>query len=238
MPAKNSIKEYLENGYYHIYNRGVEKRTIFLEDIDFGVFLSYLKEYLLPKDEKSLREKLSNPNISYKEREKILQILRLNNFYGEIDLNCYCLIPNHFHLSIKQKSQNSIDRFMNSLDTRYASYFNRKYERIGHLFQDQYKAVRITSDEQLLYLSSYIHRQSLSFTRLASKEVPFRGWREKYPSSFSDYLGLKKTPWLNTDEILNFFAKNKNNYSLSYEAFVTQNNDFEIIQKSIIEESF
>jgi putative transposase len=70
MPSKNSIKSYVENGYYHLYNRGVEKRIIFLDQQDYGVFLSYLKEYLVPKNEKELHEKLSNPNTSYKEKDK------------------------------------------------------------------------------------------------------------------------------------------------------------------------
>ena len=80
MAAKNSIKIYVEDGYYHIYNRGVEKRLIFLDQQDYGVFISYLKEYLSPKDEKSLRQKLSNPDTSYKEKDKTLKALRLNNF--------------------------------------------------------------------------------------------------------------------------------------------------------------
>ena len=66
MPAKNSLKLYLENGIYHIYNRGVEKRKIFNEDQDYGVFLSYLKTYLLPKNELDLLNKLENPTLNYK----------------------------------------------------------------------------------------------------------------------------------------------------------------------------
>src|SRR3990170_2216093 len=100
MPAKNRIKEYSENSYYHIYNRGVEKRLIFLDQQDYGVFLSYLKEYLLPKNEKELFSRLSNPTLSPKEKDKILKLLRLNNFAGEITLLAYCLMPNHFHLLI------------------------------------------------------------------------------------------------------------------------------------------
>ena len=92
MPAKNSTKTYVENGYYHIYNRGVEKRTIFLDQQDYGVFLSYLKEYLLPKDEKGLHEKLSNSNTSYQEKDKFIKLLRLNNFNQEITFIAYCLM--------------------------------------------------------------------------------------------------------------------------------------------------
>ena len=158
MPAKNSIKTYTENGYYHLYNRGVEKRTIFQGEQDYAVFLSYLKTYLMPKNEDDLRQKLADPTISYKEKENIIKLLRLNNFADEITLIAYCLMPNHFHFLVKQNSANGIDRFMNSLGTRYTMYFNRKYKRVGSLYQDVYKAVMVGSDEQLLHLTRYIHR--------------------------------------------------------------------------------
>ena len=140
MPARNSRKQYLENGYYHIYNRGVEKRKIFLDRQDYNVFLSYLKEYLLPKDEESLYKRLADRSISLMERDNIHKTLRMNNFAGEITLLAYCLMPNHFHFFIKQKSAGSIDKFMNSLGTRYTMYFNKKYDRVGSLYQGVYKA--------------------------------------------------------------------------------------------------
>ena len=80
MPSKNSTKTYVENGYYHIYNRGVERRLIFVNEQDYSVFLSYLKEYLLPKNEQELKQKLSDPNISSKEKDRVLKSLRMNNF--------------------------------------------------------------------------------------------------------------------------------------------------------------
>jgi len=237
MPARNSRKEYLENGFYHLYNRGVEKRIIFSDEQDYAVFLSYLKEYLLPKDEFELRKKLSDPTLSYKEKDKIIKLLSLNNFADEISLLAYCLMQNHFHFFIQQKNELSIDKFMQSLCTRYTMYFNRKYRRVGSLFQAVYKAVLITNDEQLLHLSRYIHKQAIS-QKPASKGEAFRSWKQwkqKQPSSFSEYIGLKNTSWVKTDEILNFFTKNNRNYRLSYEAFVIQNEDFEIINKLLIE---
>ncbi|MCL5019036.1 MAG: transposase [Patescibacteria group bacterium] len=167
MPAKNARKQYLENGYYHLYNRGVEKRTIFLDQQDYSVFLSYLKEYLIPKNEKALQEILSNSNTSSKEKDKALKLLHLNNFYNEITLLAYCLMPNHFHFFIKQKNPNSIDKFMNSLCTRYTMYFNKKYKRVGSLYQGVYKAVLVSSEEQFLHLSRYIHKQALASQGLA-----------------------------------------------------------------------
>lgn len=218
MPAKNSRKSYLENGYYHLYNRGVEKRQIFLDEQDYAVFLSYLKEYLLPKDEKKLREQLTNPDISYRERDKILKLLRLNNFADEISLLAYCLMPNHFHFFIKQKSANTIDIFMNSLGTRYTMYFNRKYDRVGSLYQGVYKAVLVSNESQFIYLTKYIHQQAL-----ASQGEALQG----QPSSYEEYLGKRRTEWIKPEEVLAYFSTTSP--SLSYESFVKEETDFTII---------
>ena len=200
MPGKNTVKQYLENGYYHIYNRGVEKREIFLDKQDYAVFLSYLKEYLSPKDEKKLMERLSKPDITYQEKDKIIKSLRMNNFYDDISLYSYCLMLNHFHLLIKQSKAESIHYFLKSICTRYAMYFNRKYKRTGHLFQGIYKAVLVTSDEQLLYLTRYIHKQALNL------QLDTLQTQEVQPSSYGEYLGLRKTPWIKSEEILKYFS--------------------------------
>ena len=219
MPAKNRRKQYLENGYYHLYNRGVEKRKIFMDQQDYSVFLSYLREYLLPKNEKELHESLSDETLSSKEREKVLSLLRLNNFSEEIYLLAYCLMPNHFHFFVKQKSLSSIDKFINSLCTRYTMYFNTKYKRVGSLYQGVYKAVLISSEAQFLHLSRYIHRQAIKIDK---------------PSSYEEYLDLRKTEWVKPGEILSYFSKS--NPSLSYENFVKQEDDYEMLKKLTLED--
>ncbi len=211
MPSKNEVKIYIENGYYHIYNRGVEKRNIFEDEEDYHVFLSYLKAYLLPKNTKELQERLIDPNTSYKEKDKIIKLLRLNNFADEITLLAYALAPNHYHLLIKQKSPYAIDRFLNSLITRYSVYFNKKYKRVGPLFQGVYKAVLIETDEQLLHLTRYIHLHSFKNT-------------EGCPSSYQNYLGLTSQEWVKPQEILSFFKTAQRTSLkediLSYQSFV------------------
>ena len=228
MPSKNSIKQYLENGYYHIYNRGVEKRIIFQDKQDYSVFISYLKEYLLPKNEKELHKRLSDPNLTSIERDNILKVLNLNNFYGEITLIAYCLMSNHFHFFVKQKSINSIDRFMRSLCTRYTMYFNKKYKRVGSLYQSVYRAVLIVNEPQFLHLSRYIHKQAIAFQGQA-----LEGYGGQ-PSSYPEYIGSRKTEWVDPEEILSFFSKS--NASLSYENFVKEEDDFEILEKLTLEE--
>ena len=214
MPARNSRKEYVGNAYYHAYNRGVEKRKIFLDKQDYAVFLSYLKEYLLPKDTEGLHKQLASPNLSGKERDSILKALQRNNFADEITLLAYCLMPNHFHFFIKQNSANAIDVFMNSLGTRYTMYFNKKYDRVGSLYQDVYKAASVRSELYFLHLSRYIHKQALAFQGDAL---------EKYPCSYFDYVGKRKTAWVKPEEVLSYFSQE--NPSLSYEVFVRQEDD-------------
>jgi len=228
MPARNSLKQYLENGYYHIYNRGVEKRKIFLDQQDYTVFLTYLKEYLLPKNEKKLHERLSDPTITSIERDRITKTLRLNNFSDEITLLTYCLMKNHFHFLVRQKNADGIDKFMNSLCTRYTMYFNRKYQRVGSLYQGVYKAVLIENDEQFLHLSRYIHKQALALQGQA-----LQGYSGQ-PSSYLDFIGKSKTEWIKPNNILSYFSKNNN--SLSYESFVKEQEDPTLLLKLTLEE--
>jgi|SRR3989344_630361 len=228
MPSRNSTKLYVENGYYHIYNRGVEKRLIFLDQQDYSVFLNYLKEYLLPKDTEGLQTILASPTTSSKEKAQALKLLRLNNFTDEITLLAYCLMPNHFHLLIKQKSSGSIDIFMNSLATRYTMYFNSKYKRVGPLYQDVYKAVLVNTDEQLLHLTRYIHKQAL-----ASKGDALQSW-ETQPCSYPEYANDRKTVWIQPEEVLGYFSKT--NPALSYQAFVKETEDLELIGDILLEE--
>lgn len=212
MPARNSRKLYYEDGYYHIYNRGVEKRKIFMDQQDYGVFLGYLKEYLSPKDEKQLSERLASGDLSPQERNKVQKLLQMNNFYGEIKLLAYCLMPNHFHFFVKQKSADSMDKFMNSLGTRYTMYFNRKYDRVGSLYQGVYKAVAVTSDPQFIYLSKYIHKQALTMQGEAL--------HENQPCSYKEYVGERNTKWVDPSEILALFSNT--DPKSSYAAFIQE----------------
>lgn len=191
MPAKNSIKQFVENGFYHLYNRGVEKRNIFLDEQDYFVFLSYVKQYLDPSlgsDPKSLA--------------------------NEVDLLSFCLMPNHFHFLARQRPINGITKFIRAICTNYVMYFNKKYDRVGTLFQGKYKGVNIDNDFYLLHLSRYIHLNPYS---IGSDPKAYEH------SSYSYYLGLRKASWLKPDEVLNFFKSarktNMKDY-LSYESFV------------------
>jgi putative transposase len=213
MPAKNSSKIYVEGGYYHIYNRGVEKREIFLNTQDYSVFLDYLKEYLSPKDENVLYKKANDPGTSALERARLIRKINLKNYNSEIYLLAYCLMPNHFHLFLKQHTSDAIDRLMSSLCTRYTMYFNRRHNRVGRLYQGVYKAVLVTEESQYLHITRYIHKQTLARSSEQGRN---------FPSSYPEYLGLRKTDWVHTDELLSFFSSS--NPALSYERFILEYN--------------
>lgn len=218
MPAKNSLKIQLSNAFYHVYNRGVEKRKIFLDKQDYAVFLSYLKTYLEPKNEEKLGDIFSSLNSSWKEKDRAQKELKLKNYFSDLELVCYSLMPNHFHFLVKQINP-VLNLFMNSLGTRYGMYFNRKYKRNGGLFQDVYKAVLVESEEQLLHLSRYIH--------LNPKE-------RHLPSSLPDYLGDRNTFWVKKHHILDYFSKT--NPKNSYQNFMGFPKDDTFLAKLMFDE--
>ncbi len=231
MPSKNIIKTYVKNGYYHVYNRGVEKRKIFLDEQDYRVFLSYLKLYLLPKKE-SAKEIADNDSNADNKEKIISEIYKLNNFYNKIELVSFVLMPNHFHLELKQKNRKEIESFMRSLITKYSKYFNKKYERVGPLFQGRYKAVLIQNTEYLLHLSRYIH--------LNPKEIIIKGQvLVSYPwSSYPVYLRKITATWIKTGFIMsNFLEKGGFSNSL-YEKFVEHDNQQENEGPKILKDLF
>ncbi len=219
MPSRFQIKTYTENTFHHLFNRGVEKRPIFLDEKDYAVLLSYLKTYLSPKDELFLHTQATNPSVSWRERDQALRLLRMNNFYGTIRLLAYCLMPNHFHMIVWQKHGPGIDEFMNSLWTRYTMYFNRKYRRVGTLFQSVYKAVAVVSDEQLLHLTRYIHQNPIAHRKLHTLASKGEALRSYIWSSYKEYLGLHHTEWIDTYTVLSRWHINK---EYEYEKFVLE----------------
>jgi len=195
MPTKHSVKQYETNAYYHLFNRGTRKQKIYLDDQDYSVFLSYLKNYLSPPPPANIT--IPPP--------------RVKNYNLEIKLLSYCLMPNHFHLLIKQSTRRGIAKFIQSLSTRYSVYFNKKYQLSGSLFQGTYRAVKITSEEQLLHLTRYIHQNPKELT----KNI------EDYPySSLKNYLGQIKQAWVKPNEILSYFSQTIPN--LTYRSFVKE----------------
>lgn len=219
MPSKNRIKTYVSDSYYHIYNRGVEKRIIFEDDEDYTVFLACLKLYLDPPKpvDRRFSITLQGPSPTDTSTQIYAPCRQPNNHYGKVELVAYCLMPNHFHLCIKQADRRDMDHFMRSLATKYAMYFNKKYARVGSLFQGRYKAVLIETEEQFTYLTKYIHQNPL---KLASYKDRPRQLGQYSFSSYPNYLKLRHQSWINPENILTYFSfSNPHN---SYQNFVEE----------------
>lgn len=206
MPHRNTIRFYAPKNYYHIYNRGVEKRRIFLDHEDYSTFEKIIISYLTPEDD---------DNIGIPIRYTPYWRSKLQE--SEIEIISYCLMPNHFHFLLKQNTENGITKFMRRISNSYVRYFNKKYERVGSLFQGKFKAVIVETESYLLHLSRYIHLNPLE---IAPKNTNQYIWLRKYPySSYSYYLNPIKDSWVKSEIIMSHFKSVKNDY-FSYQSFV------------------
>lgn len=166
MPYREPIFE--KDGYFHVYSRGSEKRTIFLDRKDKERFLNRLTEYKKEFD---------------------------------ISIICFCLMNNHYHLLLRQNTEDStsVSKFISKLNLAYAMYFNKRYERVGPLFQSRFKAKQIETDEYLLHLSRYIHLNPLETVGIDGLE--------NFPwSSLKHYLTADGSI-VDSNIILSFFGK-------------------------------
>jgi putative transposase len=131
---------FAEGEFYHLYNRGTEKRKIFLNRKDYNYFLSLM---YVCNSTKSIEKR--NLGKSFDRGETI------------VDIGAYCLMPNHFHILIHEKIEGGISKYMLKLMTGYTMYFNQKYKRTGKLYEGIFKASHIGRDNYLKYIYSYIH---------------------------------------------------------------------------------
>jgi len=213
---------FVNNNFYHIYNRGVEKRKIFLDKKDYFRFIHNLYEFndtqlvnIFHRLKKNTSDTSGN-RITYS-RDKPRKLL--------VEIICYCLIPNHFHLLLKQLKDRGISRFMQKLGVGYTLYFNQKYERSGVLFQGKFKAVPINNDIQLTHTSSYIHLNPLDLIQPNWEEEGIKNRKKteeflnKYRfSSYPDYIGIKNFPSvINKKFLIEYFGNKKD-----YERFVRE----------------
>ncbi|TSC78249.1 MAG: putative transposase [Parcubacteria group bacterium Gr01-1014_29] len=178
---------------YHIYNRGVEKRTVFENKADYYRFIRCLYELNNSNPvEKTYISKIS-PDVPLpvirKEREVVVDIL------------AFCLMPNHYHLMLQERMDGGITKFMRKIGTGYTNYFNQKNKRVGPLFQGTFKICHITDDTHFRYLPYYIHLNPLDLVHPDWREGSVKEvtqalqFLEQYRwSSLLDYLGIKNFP--------------------------------------------
>lgn len=188
MPRKFTVRDFKFNSYYHIYNCGANNYPIFHDDQDFETFLGYLSGYLTPppsRDDLKITVEFQGKKITGVPRQP-------NNYYGDLKLLAYCLTPDDFHLLMYQDPDHVVAKFMQSVNTRYSMYFNKRHGRTGSPFQGKYKAMHVENEADLMLLAKYIHKKS---------------WRDdgRSRSSYPDYLGQVKTDWLEASDILEMY---------------------------------
>ena len=173
-----------ENCIVHVYNRGVDKRTVFLDDGDYIRFIHYLFVLNDKKQDINLGRKLIMKEVEPPSLKKPRELL--------VEILAFVLMPNHYHLLLKQKSENGITKFMQKIGTGYTMFFNEKYPRTGSLFQGRFKSKLVDKNEYLIHLLNYIHFNPLElFNEGGSTSFILRDYRW---GSFMDYIGEKNFP--------------------------------------------
>jgi putative transposase len=193
--------KFANNEYYHVYNRGVDKRKIFMDENDFHRF--YLSLDLLNDERDGLMEEWSN----YKRSRPRAQVSEFMKKIGSrkklVDILAYSLNLNHYHILMRQKRESGIERFMHKIGTSYTNYFNKRYDRTGALFQGRFKSAHIKSNDKLLYLSVYVN---------CNIEVHGHGNASGYKwCSFPSYLGKKSGDIVKKELVMKQF-RNVNEY--------------------------
>lgn len=222
MPS-NRKTVFANNQIYHVFNRGVERRNVFTSKRDYKRAIETIKYYQL----KLPPYKLSKFLI---QNQQTLEELRAQNTDFCVEIIAYCLMPNHFHLVLKQLTDKGISKFISNFTNSYTRYFNTKNVRNGHLFQGAFKAVRVESDEQLVHLSRYVHiNPVISYLIKVNDLVSY-----EY-SSLSEYLGLNNQGFCNTELVMNSFSEPKD-YRKYLEDQISYIRDLENITHLLLEE--
>jgi putative transposase len=204
------IKTHAPGEYYHIYNRGMQKQSIFVTDQDRLRFLFLLLAFQGKNPIKNISREIKQNVQSrtlYINPELKKEILENRT----VELVAFCLMPNHFHLLVTEVEENGIPKFMQRVETAYTMYFNKRHNKSGHLLQGSYKSVHLEDDTQLMHLSAYIHKNPSELKEFVNHET-------KYPwSSLQDYLAENRFDGLLAQNIILDRYKNSSD---SYAEFI------------------
>lgn len=197
-------KEFSKGSIYHLFNRGNNKERIFLDEQDFRSFL-FRMGVALGIDKKVLKE-----NELMNMPKSRVQIIGLSSDLFKI--HSFCLMPNHFHILIEQCSDISISKLMLKVSTSFAMYINKKYKKIGGIFQDCFKSVPIKNNSQLMWTISYIHMNPVK-DKIVTNPYDYK-W-----SSYNDFTGERNLPIVSQDLVPQLFGSKENfikqNFTLS-----------------------
>lgn len=175
MPRK--IVPLVTGSYYHIYNRGVDKRDIFLKKDDYLRFYESLIYFNKIKP-------VTNFQMARLQHKRYKESL--------VEVEAYCLLPNHFHLILKQTTEGGISEYMKRVMGGYTSYFNEDNDRTGALFQGTYKRVLIDTDHYFNYLFAYVNENHVVHN-LPSPEEVYQSSTLHYTGKFTSSLMVTKS---------------------------------------------
>ena len=229
---------FLNSYIYHVYNRGVEKRDIFMDDHDRFQFIHDLFEFNDENAVVRLQEysdfnnfnksaEVQPPQIKRRQRKEPRKLLT--------EILAFVLMGNHYHLLLRQKIDNGVPKFMQKIGTGYTMSFNKKYERVGSLFQGRYKAVLVKKEEHLRYLPAYIHLNPMKIK--ISGGSTSRDWEflKNYRwSSLPDYIGKKNCPSVTQREFLSATLGSTEEYKKEIQSWLRKNENVENMINEII----
>jgi len=185
---------FITGEYYHLYNRGVDKRVIFKSKNDYERFLMLL--FVSNSNLKSFRL----DNLVNRQHKIFNEVLILDKGESIVSIGAWCLMTNHFHLLVRQEVDGGITKFMRKLGVGYSMYFNIKYQRAGALFGGLFKSKLIgTDDNYMRQLFGYIHINPLEIEfpewkdKINQSSINMRKFIESYRySSYLDYVGTDR----------------------------------------------
>lgn len=148
--------QFVTGEYYHIFNRGADKRSVFGGKYDYGRFLQSMEDFNTIEPIGSIFEN-SFRKRAHKRAQLGNPVSKLKKGKPLVSFVAYCLNPNHYHFVLHQLVDRGIEKFMHKLGLGYTKYFNQKNRRSGVLFQGPFKAIHIDSNEYLLYVSAYVN---------------------------------------------------------------------------------
>lgn len=199
--------------FYHIYNRGTDKRIIFSDEDDLNRFIQSIQEFNKIDPIGSIYQHCRSWNQSQVQFGSKASKSDKKNKKEDVLVNivAYCLNPNHYHFILEQVSEKGIEKFMQRLGTGYSKYFNNKNERSGSLFEGKFKAIHIDSNEYFLHVSVYVNLND-RVHGFGSKASKYHGKNVvKSRSSFDEYRGNAREGLCEKKSILGQF-KNKKEY--------------------------
>jgi len=171
----------LTKHYYHVYNRGTDKRKIFMDERDRYRFIHDLFEFNDERNVENLFRMTNDEKLLYRLPQRQRKPRKLL-----VDIVAFAMMPNHYHLLLRQRIDQGISLFMQKLGGGYTGYFNERHERSGVLFQGKFKLKHVSSDTYLRHLVAYIHANPLPLLK-SDKKIDTYRW-----SSYIDYLGEQK----------------------------------------------